>query len=115
MQALNVIEHPRFEADKSSKIQVVKTDQITVDALYLRPGQTHGPLRLPDRDRAIVAISGKGELVMHTEPVDQRIDLTPGSVALAPRGTWHAIVNAGPGDLVIALSSQFPTKVEERG
>jgi hypothetical protein len=51
MQALNVIENPRFECDKSTKIQVIKSNQIGVDALYLKPGQAHGPHRLPDRDR----------------------------------------------------------------
>jgi quercetin dioxygenase-like cupin family protein len=115
MQALNVIDNPRFEGDKATKIQVVKTDQLNVDALFLKPGQTHGPHRLPDRDRAFIVISGKGELVLHTEPVDQRIDLTPGMIVLAPRATWHAVVTTGTENLVLALASEFPARVEERG
>ena len=86
-----------------------------VDALFLRPGQQHGPFRLPNRDRSVIVISGKGELVIHADPVDQRIDLAPGLIALAPRDTWHAILNTGHGDLVVALASQFPAQVEERG
>lgn len=114
MQALNVIDNPRFEGDKATKIQVVKTSQLNVDALFLKSGQSHGPLRLPDRDRAFIVVSGKGELVLQTEP-EQRIDLSPGSIALAPRGTWHAVISTGTENLVIALASEFPVKVEERG
>lgn len=115
MQALNVVENPRFEQDKASKIQVVKSDQLNIDALYLRPGQTHGPMRLPERDRSLLVFSGRGELVLQSAATDQRIELTPGMVAMAPRGVWHAIINTGPDNLVLALASQFPVRVEERG
>jgi quercetin dioxygenase-like cupin family protein len=115
MQALNVVENPSFEGDKASKIQVVKSNQIGVDALSLRPGQSYGPHRLPDRDRAVITLSGKGELVLHTDPTDERIELTRGMIALASRNTWHAIINTGSENLILALTSQFPTRVEERG
>lgn len=115
MQALNVIENARFEADKPSKLQVVKSNQLNIDALFLRTGQVHGPYRLPDRDRSVIVLQGKGELVLHVEPVDQRIDLAPGTIAMAPRATWYAIRNTGPGDLIVALAAQFPVRVEERG
>lgn len=114
MQALNVIENPRFEGDKASKIQVVKSDQIAVDALYLKPDQTHGPYRLPERDRAVVVLSGKGELIIGRYP-EERIELTPGMVALAPRNTWHAVRADKDSTLVVALTSQFPVRVEEPG
>lgn len=115
MQALNVVENPRFESAKSSKLQVVKTEQLSVDGLFLRAGQSHGPARLPERDRSIVCVSGSGELVIHTEPVDQRIALTPGMVALVPRGTWHAVIASQGSDLIATTVSQFPVRVEERG
>lgn len=115
MQALNVIQNARFESEKASKLQVVKSDQLNVDALFLRPGQSFGPFRLPDRDRAFITLSGRGELVLHAEPVDQRIELTPGMLALAPRNTWHAVVNTGGENLILALAAQFPVRVEERG
>lgn len=115
MQALNVVENARFEADKANKVQVVKSDQLNIDAVYLKPGQSHGPMRLPDRDRCLVVLSGHGQLALHVSPVDQRIELTKGMIALAPRGTWHAIVNSGAEDLVVALASQFPVRIEEQG
>lgn len=115
MQALNVIEHARFESDKATKIQVVKSDQLNIDALFLRPGQSHGPYRLPDRDRTVIVLSGKGELILDVEPTEQRVILTPGTIALAPRATWYAIRNDGPENLILALGAQFPIRVEEQG
>lgn len=115
MQALNIVQNPRFEGDKSSKLQVVKSDQLAIDGLFLKAGQSHGPMRLPERDRAVICLSGTGELVLHTEPVDQRIELSPGMIALAPRGIWHAVLAGKDANLIVALSSQFPVRVEERG
>jgi quercetin dioxygenase-like cupin family protein len=115
MQALNILQNPRFEGDKASKLQVVKSDQLAVDGLFLKPGQAHGPMRLPERDRAVTVIAGIGELVLHSDPVDQRIELSAGMVALAPRATWHAIINTGTENLIVTLTSQFPVRVEERG
>ncbi len=113
MQAQNLLQNPRFSADKSQKVQVAKSDQLAADGLFLRGGQVHGPHRLPAGDRVFVCVSGTGELVLHTEPVDQRIELTPGMVALAPRGVWHAVV--AKSDLVATVVSEFPVRVEERG
>jgi quercetin dioxygenase-like cupin family protein len=115
MQALNIVENPRFESEKASKLQAVKSPQLAVDGLFLRAGQAHGPMRLPERDRVVVCVQGQGELVIHTEPVDQRIELKPGMVALAPKGTWHAIIASGGSDLIVSVASQFPVRVEERG
>lgn len=115
MQALNVIENARFESDKATKVQVVKSDQLNIDALYLKPGQTHGPYRLPDRDRSVITLAGSGELILDVLPTEQRIDLKLGTIAMAPRATWYAIRNTGPDNLIVALGAQFPVRVEEQG
>jgi len=115
MQALNIVENPRFESEKYGKVQVVKSPQLAVDGLFLKAGQSLGPTRLPQRDRAVVCVAGRGELVLHTDTVDQRIELTPGMVAMAPQGTWHALVAGADSELVVTVASQFPVRVEERG
>lgn len=115
MQATNILDNAKFDDSNASKQQIVKTDQITVDALWLKPGQEHGPFRLPIRDRVIVGVKGTGYVLLMTEPIEQRIELAPGMIAMAPRGTWHLIKNTGESDLVLALTSQFPSKVEELG
>lgn len=114
MQTTNVIKNPRFEGDKATKVQVVKTSQLAVDALYLKPGQQHGPHRLPTRDRAIAVIEGSVVVAVHRD-VEERVDATAGEVVLAPRGVWHTILNTSGQNAVLLLSSQFPVQVEERG
>lgn len=114
MQATNVIKNPRFEDDKGSKLQVVKTPQLAVDALYLKPGQQHGPHRLPTRDRAIAVVEGSVVVAVHND-IEERVDAAPGAVVLAPKGVWHTILNTSGQNAVLLLSSQFPAPVEERG
>jgi quercetin dioxygenase-like cupin family protein len=115
MQAKNIVENAQFASEKSAKVQVVKTPQLSVDGLFLKSTQSHGPARLPEADRVVVCVSGAGELVLHTEPVDQRIELTPGSVALVPKGTWHAVIASKGQDLIATTASPFPVRIEERG
>lgn len=115
MQALNILENPKLEGEKGTKVQAVKSEQVAVDALYVRPGTAHGPHLLPENDRVIVVLEGSGELKMQTEPVPQIIPLAKGTTVMAPRNTWHAIVNTGASPLVCALASKFPVRIHEKG
>ena len=115
MQAQNIVENARYASEKSSKVQVVKTEQLSVDGLFLRAAQSHGPARLPEHDRVLVCVSGTGELVLDTEPVKQHIELKPGMVALAPRGVWHKVTASAGSDLIVTTASPFPVRIEERG
>lgn len=115
MQALNILANPSFEGIRGTKIPIVKSDQVAVDALYLRAGESTQPQRLPERDRTVIVVAGRGELVMNSDVVDQRIELVPGMVACAPRGVWHSVRNTGPDSLVCALATQHPVRVENQG
>lgn len=115
MQATNVIKNSRFEGDKATKVQVVKTEQLSIDALYLQPSQQHGPHRLPNRDRAITVLEGSVVVAIHTQPVEKRIDAKVGDVVLAPKGVWHTILNTSGANAVVLLAAQFPVQVEEQG
>ncbi len=42
MQSVNLISDARFSDDKPNTLHVVKTDQLLVDAVYLKPGQEKG-------------------------------------------------------------------------
>jgi quercetin dioxygenase-like cupin family protein len=116
VQSLNLISDARFSDDKPNTLHVVKTDQLLVDALYLKPGQRTGWRKLADSDRAFVCVQGEGELVLETAAVgnELRIPLATGAVALAPRATFHDLV-AGPGGMVCSALSRFPVRVVEKG
>ena len=94
----------------------MKTDQLLVDGVYLKGGQTLGWKKHPDADRAFVCVQGTGELVLETIAAgnELRIPLGPGAVALAPRGVFFDLI-AGPGGMVCSALSKFPVRVVEKG
>ena len=61
-------------------------------------------------------MQGGGDLVLETASVgnELRIPLSVGAVALAPRGTFHAVV-AGPQGMVCSAISRFPVRLVEKG
>ncbi len=116
MQSVNLISDARFSDDKATVLHAVKTDQLAIDGLYLKPNQSTGWTKNPDGDRGYICVQGTGELVLETASVgnELRIALTVGSVALAPRGTFHEVV-AGPQGMVASALAKFPVRVIERG
>ena len=116
MQSVNLITDARNSDDKPNVLHAVKTDQLLVDGVYLKPGQKTGWRKIPDADRAYVCVQGGGELVLETAAAgnELRIPLAPGAVALAPRGTFHDLI-AGPGGMVCSALSRFPVRVVEKG
>ena len=116
MQTVNLISDARFTDDKPHTLHAVKTDQLLVDGLYLKPGQRTGWRKIADADRAFLCVQGEGELVLETTAAgnELRIPLATGAVALAPRAIFHDLV-AGPGGMVCSLLSRFPVRVVEKG
>ena len=116
MQSVNLISDARFTDDKPNTLHAVKTDQLLVEGVYLKPGQRTGWRKIADADRAFVCVQGQGELVLETEAVGRelRIALAAGAVALAPRAIFHDLV-AGPGGMVCSALSRFPVRVVEKG
>ena len=116
MQSVNLIADARYSDDKPNVLHAVKTDQLLVDGVYLKPGQHTGWHKHPDADRAFVCVQGSGELVLETISAgnELRIPLANGSVVLAPRGVFHDVV-AGPQGMVCSALSKFPVRVVEKG
>lgn len=116
MQSVNLISDARYTDDRPNVLHAVKTDQLLVDGLYLKPEQRTGWKKHPDADRAYVCVQGSGELVLETIAAGNqlRIPLGPGAVALAPRGVFHDLVAGGQGMVCSALS-KFPVRVVEKG
>jgi quercetin dioxygenase-like cupin family protein len=116
VQSLNLISDARFTEEKPNVVHAVKTDQLLVDAVYLKPGQRTGFRKQVDGDRAFVCIQGQGELVLETAAHggEQRIPLAVGAIVLAPRGVFHDLI-AADGGLVVTALSKFPVRVVEHG
>ncbi len=116
MQSVNLISDARYSDDKPNVLHAVKTDQLLIDGVYLKPSQKTGWHKHPDADRAFLCVQGAGELVLETEAAghELRIPLAPGAVALAPRGVFLDLI-AGPQGMVCSALSKFPMRVVEKG
>jgi quercetin dioxygenase-like cupin family protein len=116
VQSVNLITDARYSDDKANTLHAVKTDQLLIDGVYLKGGQTTGWSKSPDADRAFLCVQGGGELVLETAAAgnELRIPLSPGAVALAPRGVFHQLV-AGAQGMVSSAVSRFPVRVIEKG
>jgi quercetin dioxygenase-like cupin family protein len=116
VQSVNLIADARYADDKPNVLHAVKTDQLLVDGVYLKPAQKTGWRKHPDADRAYICVQGAGELVLETEAAgnELRIPLAPGAVALAPRGVFHDVI-AGAGGMVCSALSKFPVRMVEKG
>jgi len=116
MQTVNLIADARYSDDKPSRLHAVKTDQLLVEGVYMKPAQKTGWHKHPETDRAYLCVQGSGELVLETIAVgnELRIPLGPGAVALAPRGVFYDLI-AGPGGMVCSALSRFPVQVVEKG
>ena len=64
MQSVNLISDARFSDEAPTVLHAVKTDQLLVDGLYLKPGQRLGWHKVADADRAFLCVQGQGELVL---------------------------------------------------
>ncbi len=116
MQSVNLISDARFSDDKPNILHAVKTDQLLVDGMYLKPGQRLGWHKQPDADRAFICMQGSGELVLETQSVgnELRVPMSLGAVALAARGVFHDLI-AGPQGMVCSALSKFPVRLVEKG
>ena len=78
MQSVNLISDARYTDDKPHVLHAVKTDQLLVDAVYLKPGQRTGWRKIADADRAFLCVQGQGELVLETTAVGNELRALPG-------------------------------------
>lgn len=54
----------------------------------------------PDGDEVLTLLSGRFDVILEDEGVEQVIALTPGTSAIVPQGVWHRMVIHEPGELL---------------
>ena len=116
MQSVNLLNDARYTDERPTVLHAVKTDQLLVDGVYLKPGQTTGWHKHPDADRAFLCVQGSGEVVLETIAAgnELRVPLGPGAVVLVPRDVFHDLI-AGPQGMVCSALSKFPVRMVEKG
>jgi quercetin dioxygenase-like cupin family protein len=99
--------------DAVAKVTLLKTDNITLDVYYYKPGQALGYHRHPTGDQMFTVIAGKGTFKIDGGS-EESIEVSPGSTFLAPANTWHDLIDSGDGELVAQQVTKQPAGMEKR-
>ena len=63
-------------------------------------GSAHGGEMHPDADEVIFLISGRVDVVLEEDGVENTVEVGPGQAVIVPRGVWHRVLVREPGQLL---------------
>ncbi|MDO8723882.1 MAG: cupin domain-containing protein [Syntrophales bacterium] len=107
----NVVEKKEFKNEAVNKVTHIKSEQLTADTYYFKPGQVLDWHRHPEGDQIFFVHEGEG--TFHVDAgKEESVALKPGVAVLAPKGVWHKIV-AGK-ELIVSQSTRQPAGMEAR-
>jgi len=113
MQSADINEKKVLTDDVVSKVNLIKTDNLTLDVYYFKAGQSLGFHRHPTGDQIFTIISGSGTFKID-ESNEEGLDVKAGSTFLAPANVWHDLINNGDGQLIAQQVTQQPAGMEKR-
>jgi len=111
MNYANVVEKKEFKNENVNKINHIKSEQLTTDTYYFKPGQVLDYHRHPEGDQIFFVHEGEGTFCMDNGR-EECIGLKAGVTVLAPRGVWHKIV--ANKELVVSQATKQPAGMEAR-
>ena len=111
MQQVNVTKTREFNDKVVNKVTHVKTEALTQDTYYFKPGQVLDYHRHPGGDQIFFVHEGEGTYCMDTGK-EETAELRPGVVVLAPKGVWHKIT--ARTELIISQATVQPAGMEKR-
>lgn len=113
MEHTDVVAQCETKEESVSKINQVKTEQLSFDTYYFKPKQVLEYHKHPTGDQIFVVLQGEGEFYLDngTEEVQK---VSAGSVFLAPKDVWHKIVNTGNEVLIASQTTSQPAGMVAR-
>ena len=113
MNHVNVVKGCATKEETVNKVTQVKTEQLSFDTYYFKPGQVLDYHKHPEGDQVFVVSQGEGQFYLDagTEEVQ---NISTGSVFLAPKDTWHKIVNTGSEILIASQTTRQPAGMVAR-
>lgn len=97
----------QFRADKMGKADLLAGGNVFAGLNCFEPGQQHSLHTHPGQDKLYYVMEGEGEVTVG-EAVER---IAPGDLVLARSGEPHALLNPGPGRLVVmAVMAPPPAK-----
>ncbi len=77
-----------------------RVDGFVIGAPFMTGDAPHGGEMHPDGDEVIFLISGRVDVVLEEDGVDNTVEVRPGQAVVVPRGVWHRVLVREPGQLL---------------
>lgn len=113
IQSADINEKKVLTDDVVSKVNLIKTDNLTLDVYYFNAGQSLGFHRHPTGDQIFTIISGSGTFKLDKDN-EEGLGVKAGSTFLAPANVWHDLMDNGDGQLIAQQVTQQPAGMEKR-
>ena len=102
-----------FSDDAVSKVNIIKSDALTLDVYYYKAGQAIGYHRHPTGDQIFTVLEGTGTFKLD-DGTEEALEVKAGSTFLAPANVWHDLIDSGDGKLVAQQVTKQPAGMEKR-
>jgi mannose-6-phosphate isomerase-like protein (cupin superfamily) len=96
-QTIRPEELAEFSPDKMGKSTIFRSERVLVGLNCFEPGQEHRLHTHAGQDKVYHVLSGTGRFILD----DRELDMTAGTMLIAPEGVAHGIRNTGKGRLVV--------------
>ena len=77
-----------------------RVDGFVIGAPFMTGNAPHGGEMHPDADEVIFLISGRVNVVLEEDGVENIVEVGPGQAVVVPRGVWHRVLVREPGQLL---------------
>ncbi|MBI4665337.1 MAG: cupin domain-containing protein [Nitrospinae bacterium] len=109
----NIFSSAEWKEDSVPKLTLCKTDVVTLDVYYFKPGQRLGYHRHPTGDQIFTVLEGEGTFYLD-ESGEEKLTVKPGSTFVAPANVWHDLHNTSGNNLVAQQVTKQPAGMEKR-
>ncbi|MFW2331616.1 MAG: cupin domain-containing protein [Nitrospinota bacterium] len=113
IQKGNINDSATWSDSELPKVSIVKTDNISLDVYYFKPGQKIKYHRHPTGDQIFTVIEGTGKFYLD-DNAEETIDVKAGDTFVAPKNVWHDLVNTGSSNLIAQQVTEQPAGLEWR-
>lgn len=103
----------QLQDDAVAKVNIIKTDALTMDVYYFKADQQLGYHRHPTGDQIFTVLEGEGTFYLDGGS-EETLEVKVGSTFLAPANVWHDLKDGGKGALVAQQVTQQPSGMEKR-
>ncbi len=111
MEHVDVTAKKEFKDEEVNKVTCIKTDELSHDTYYFKPGQVLDYHKHPGGDQLFFVHEGEGTYYID-DGREESTELRPGVVVLAPKDVWHKIV--AKTELVVSQATKQPAGMIKR-